>query len=254
MSQTRFHPPLSVWRCAASCLALGLLLLAGSGVHADEFDMDDELLNAELDKGQALILVTIENKNGQPMEGVIVSVRKNRVPQTTSYVSNTRGKIVLTVPINAVYTLSFLSLDSSVKSHEERFEIDRREDQRHSLIMTYDPPTTRTFILKGVSFETGKAILAKASFARLRPLLEYLTLKPDIGIELSGHTDNVGDDDANLRLSDERANAVKSWLVSNGVAAERIFAVGYGAERPLADNSTAAGRSQNRRTEVRIID
>ncbi len=68
-------------------------------------------------------------------------------------------------------------------------------------------------------------------------------------IRIEGHTDNDGDDAHNMKLSGERALAVKRWLIASGVSADRLVAVGFGETRPIADNATAEGKAQNRRTE-----
>ena len=77
--------------------------------------------------------------------------------------------------------------------------------------------------------------------------------KEDERYEISGHTDNVGKDADNLKLSQERAEAVKAYLVKKGIKASRIVAKGYGATRPVAENTTPEGRQKNRRTELLII-
>jgi OOP family OmpA-OmpF porin len=104
-----------------------------------------------------------------------------------------------------------------------------------------------------VLFETGKATLKEESYARLSDLLEYMTAKESVVIELSGHTDSMGAEVANQRLSENRAIAVKRYLVSRGIAAGRIDAVGYGESRPIASNNTAEGRRENRRTVVTVL-
>jgi OOP family OmpA-OmpF porin len=73
-------------------------------------------------------------------------------------------------------------------------------------------------------------------------------------VRIEGHTDNQGNDAHNDKLSVERAMSVKNWLVSKGVAADRLVAVGFGEKRPVADNSTEEGRAQNRRTEFHIAE
>ena len=73
-------------------------------------------------------------------------------------------------------------------------------------------------------------------------------------IELAGHTDSDGSAESNLKLSQDRAAAVKAYLVSKGISASRIQTVGYGESRPVAQNSSEAGRAKNRRTEVRVIE
>ncbi|WP_277028976.1 OmpA family protein [Thermaurantimonas aggregans] len=110
-----------------------------------------------------------------------------------------------------------------------------------------------SFELKDIYFDLGKATLTPQSRTSLDALYEILA-KNDIYIELGGHTDSIGSDDNNLRLSQERVNAVKDYLVNKGINPQRIIAVGYGETRPVADNRTDEGRRKNRRVEVTIID
>lgn len=72
-------------------------------------------------------------------------------------------------------------------------------------------------------------------------------------IEVAGYTDNVGSDAANMKLSQQRAETVRNYLVSRGIKADKIQAKGYGSSDPVADNSTPEGRKQNRRTEIHIL-
>jgi hypothetical protein len=104
-----------------------------------------------------------------------------------------------------------------------------------------------------VVFDTGKAVLSPAPENQviLNQLKQFLIDNPRVStVRIEGYTDNVGQAAANLKLSGERALAIKQWLIANGIAAERVMAVGFGQEKPIADNSTAAGRAQNRRTEL----
>ncbi len=112
---------------------------------------------------------------------------------------------------------------------------------------------SKTFVLDDCNFETGKATLEPESFTVLDELVAYLNRKVDEKIELGGHTDNVGSAAANLKLSDERANAVRNYLLAKGIDESRVTAKGYGMTVPIADNKTEEGRAQNRRTEVRIL-
>ena len=72
-------------------------------------------------------------------------------------------------------------------------------------------------------------------------------------IEIAGHTDNVGTIESNIKLSKERANSVRNYLIKKGISAKRVIAKGYGETQAVADNLTPQGRKKNRRTEVRII-
>lgn len=104
-------------------------------------------------------------------------------------------------------------------------------------------------------FATGSAILAPTPENEeiLNQLKAYLDATPRITLlRVEGHTDNVGDQTKNTKLSGERALVIKKWLVSKGIAESRLVAVGFGDTKPVADNSTDAGRAQNRRTQFKV--
>lgn len=104
-------------------------------------------------------------------------------------------------------------------------------------------------VLKGITFATGKADITPESEATLQKALKTLTTYPDISVEISGYTDNVGNDKSNQILSEKRANAVRDWLISKGISGDRITAVGYGEQKPIAPNDTPENRQKNRRIE-----
>ena len=104
-------------------------------------------------------------------------------------------------------------------------------------------------ILKNVFFESGSAELKPASLVELNRLKHLLEAYPDLTIQINGHTDNVGSETDNLSLSDNRAKAVKDYLITEGIAAERLRHKGYGESQPLDSNDTERGRRKNRRTE-----
>ncbi|MCC6256717.1 MAG: OmpA family protein, partial [Chitinophagaceae bacterium] len=113
---------------------------------------------------------------------------------------------------------------------------------------------SRTFILEDCNFETGKADLEPESYAVLDELVSYLNRKDDERIEIGGHTDNVGSKASNLKLSEDRANTVRDYLISKGIDPSRLEAKGYGMSVPIDDNKTESGRAANRRTEVKILN
>ncbi len=108
--------------------------------------------------------------------------------------------------------------------------------------------------LPRIEFETGKWDILPQSFAPLNQLVGLLTKYPGMKVSIQGHTDNTGDSLANERLSMNRANSVRSWLIEHGISAERLEARGYGQSRPITTNSTDAGREINRRIEFIIIE
>jgi outer membrane protein OmpA-like peptidoglycan-associated protein len=114
-----------------------------------------------------------------------------------------------------------------------------------------DPP--KNFVLENVYFDTGKSTLKPSSNKALNDLAEVLKLKSTMEVQIEGHTDDVGNEADNLKLSQERADAVKKYLSSKGIAAARVTAKGFGQTMPVADNATEEGRSKNRRTSLKVI-
>ncbi|HEX6277832.1 MAG TPA: OmpA family protein [Polyangiaceae bacterium] len=114
--------------------------------------------------------------------------------------------------------------------------------------------TDSLVLAQQIQFETGTAVLRAESDPILTELVRLLAVRLDIElVEVQGHTDETGTTELNRRLSEARARAVVAWLVAHGVAPERLVAKGYGKEQPIADNTTEAGRAQNRRVVFRIL-
>jgi outer membrane protein OmpA-like peptidoglycan-associated protein/tetratricopeptide (TPR) repeat protein len=109
-------------------------------------------------------------------------------------------------------------------------------------------------VLRNIYFDTDKSELKPESTAELKRLYLLLTKNPGLKIEIQGHTDDRGSKAHNVTLSESRANAVKSFLVKQGIASNRLVAKGYGDSRPMADNSNEQGRALNRRTQILILE
>lgn len=105
----------------------------------------------------------------------------------------------------------------------------------------------------GILFSTNSAALEPAAKTEITQLAETLKKYPDTNILIEGHTDNTGSRDINQPLSERRAQSVASYVSAMGVDASRITTKGYAFDQPVADNSTAAGRQQNRRVEIAIF-
>jgi outer membrane protein OmpA-like peptidoglycan-associated protein len=108
----------------------------------------------------------------------------------------------------------------------------------------------KSLILEGVNFATGKSELTPESQAILDGVAESLVANEEIKVQVGGHTDNTGSAAVNKRLSAARAEAVRQYLITKGVATDRLTAAGFGPSKPIASNKTAAGRAQNRRVEL----
>lgn len=108
-----------------------------------------------------------------------------------------------------------------------------------------------TSIASKIYFETGKATLKKESYAQLDALVLILNKYQGAILVIEGHTDNVGEDDYNMTLSQQRTDAVKAYLMSKGIMESRLVAYGYGETKPIDDNNKSTGRAKNRRVELK---
>ena len=107
--------------------------------------------------------------------------------------------------------------------------------------------------MKNVFFETGSADLKNESIAELDRLKKLLEENGQLKIQINGHTDNVGSEEDNLSLSENRAKAVYDYLIENNITADRLRYKGFGESDPIASNQSEDGRKENRRTEFMII-
>ena len=106
--------------------------------------------------------------------------------------------------------------------------------------------------LQGIQFETGKAVIKSSSNAILNSIVKVMNQNPSYKLLIGGHTDNVGDDEMNMTLSQDRATAVSNYLISNGVDPLRVTATGYGESSPVDVNTSVKGRTRNRRVELKV--
>jgi OmpA-OmpF porin, OOP family len=199
------------------------------------------------------VVITDYKKNVLPHE--IVVFRSQLTQKEYQGLSDNNGKFSLRLPAGDKYEIFILGFKDSTRdnvlnipaagpnaSYKKPFVVD----------ILFQP--AKTFVLDDVNYETGKAVLKPESFPVLDELVAYLQRKDDERIEIGGHTDNVGKPAANMTLSMNRAKSVMEYLISKGIASERLVAKGYGMSKPIEDNSTAEGRALNRRTEVTILE
>lgn len=115
-----------------------------------------------------------------------------------------------------------------------------------------EPPAQKRIVLRGVNFDFDKAEIRAVDVPILEEAVATLKESGDPGVIAIGHTDSIGSEEYNQRLSMRRANAVKQWLVKNGIPADKVTVEGRGELDPVASNETADGRAQNRRVELKI--
>ncbi len=104
--------------------------------------------------------------------------------------------------------------------------------------------------LHGINFRSAKAIITPRSYSILDNVASVMNMNPSYKLKIQGHTDSYGNDDKNMQLSKDRAQAVKNYLVKKGVSASRLTATGFGETKPVASNKTSKGRAENRRVEL----
>lgn len=145
------------------------------------------------------------------------------------------------------------STDAEARRVKELADAEARrlaEQKRRDTIIILEKG--KKVVLKGVNFEFNKATLTNESETILTMAYNALVANPDVQIEISGHTDNVGSQQYNQALSLKRAQAVKNWLVKKGIASNRMKTVGRGQNEPMSSNETDEGRAENRRIEFYV--
>lgn len=198
----------------------------------------------------ALIEVNVTNMQSEARANDCIAFHAEHSDKVFKGTSDTQGKFSILLPEGHNYLIKIEGLVDDIDF--DKLAIPEQEGSLSGHInIRYEP--AKSYTLDDVHFETGKAVLKASSFAVLNELAEALMAKPELKIEIAGHTDNVGDDAFNQQLSEKRASAVVDFLVKKGIEANRLKAEGYGENQPIADNLSEAGRSQNRRTEARII-
>ncbi len=202
----------------------------------------------------ATVNVTVTDMKVKPRKGEEVIFRGENTGKVFKGISDAAGKIKQMLPPGDSYHVSVKSISDTTKytiitvpslAEDEFFT------EPFWVNIKFDPP--RHYRLDNVHFDFDKATLRPDSYEQLKELLEYLQRHEDIKIEIAGHTDNVGNDAHNLKLSLDRANTIRNYLIGKGIITSRLIAKGYGATVPVADNTTEEGRQLNRRTEVKIL-
>ncbi|MFI5218822.1 MAG: OmpA family protein [Bacteroidia bacterium] len=163
------------------------------------------------------------------------------------------GDFIVTLPSGKDYALNvskegylFYSDHFSCKNPADK------KDAYHLDISLSPAKAGEKVILKNIFFETGSFDLKTESFPELNKIIAFIKKNLSVTIEISGHTDNVGDDKSNQILSEKRAKSVYDFLLKSGIETNRLTFKGFGESKPIASNENESGRTQNRRTEFAI--
>jgi outer membrane protein OmpA-like peptidoglycan-associated protein len=190
----------------------------------------------------------------QPVEAIIEIIDNNKGKAFSTFKSNSAtGKFLLSLPAGRNYGIAVKA--DGYLFHSENFDIPKKSDFNmvDKEIELKNIAVGSKIALRNIFFATGKSDLNPESNTELARLIRLLTDVPSLKIEISGHTDNTGSEQLNLKLSADRAKVVVDYLIREGVASSRLMSKGYGSSRPVDSNSTTEGRQQNRRTEFEII-
>jgi len=226
---------------------LDIILIKGV---ADEVDID-ELMTEERKTVEFFGVVTDEE--GKPMAVDIeftYTLDDNRFVEVAFSDAET-GHFKLPLPLASKYIVVVdkegffqfrqeVVVDASAKTHELKIVMQRLIDEK-------------VFVFDDIQFKFDSSELLPASMPILNQIVLTLLNNPEIKVEISGHTCNIGTAEYNLGLSRRRAESVKKYLISKGIDAPRLTSVGYGLTKPVADNATLEGKIRNRRVEVKVI-
>jgi outer membrane protein OmpA-like peptidoglycan-associated protein/tetratricopeptide (TPR) repeat protein len=164
------------------------------------------------------------------------------------------GEYLVCLPANKNY--AFNASRSGYLFYSENFSLKDVKNQGEPYLIDIPLKPIKAgekVVLRNIFFETGKYNLKDESRSELNKLGDFLNANPKVKIEVSGHTDNVGDEKMNTTLSLNRAKSVYDYLIKNGIAAERLTFKGFGETQPVASNDSDKGRAANRRTEFKVI-
>lgn len=174
--------------------------------------------------------------------------------QTLSKVqTDEKGNYLITLPVGKDYAFNvnrkgylFYSDNYSLK--------DKSPDSTYEKNIPLQPiEVNAAIVLKNIFFDFNKYELKPESQVELDKVVQLMQDNPTVKIQIEGYTDNVGNASDNMKLSQNRAKAVVNYLVSKNISITRLTAKGFGATKPIADNSTEEGRAQNRRTELKVV-
>ena len=195
-----------------------------------------------------------DSKTGERLDARVKIVELKENQSQYEDIADQNGEFLATMPAGKSYGLTVEK--EGYLFYSENFDLDKANSADKPFfievpLQAIQPGNTVT--LKNIFFASNKSELLPESKSELLELVSFLNANPKVSIEIGGHTDNIGEEKANLLLSQNRAKAVYSFLITNKIQASRLSFKGYGESRPIADNATEEGRHMNRRTEFRIV-
>lgn len=203
---------------------------------------------------QASLHVTVMNKQRRGIANDKITFIGQKSGKHFEGITNARGQFLIQLPPGDFYAIKVEVIGDEIDY--QTFEVPAPPPgavfKTVEMEIVYEIPTKVT--LKNVLFSSGSHALKVTSYETLDKLVDYLLRKKEIRIRLEGHTDSDGDEVSNLKLSEERAEEIKKYLVKKGIAADRIETKGFGETKPVVENSSSENKAINRRTEVHLLN
>jgi outer membrane protein OmpA-like peptidoglycan-associated protein/tetratricopeptide (TPR) repeat protein len=196
----------------------------------------------------------MDSENRNPLRAEIILTDLNTGKVNKFFSDSLTGRYLITVSGGARYDMDVAAIEhyifeDSILIPDAEGVAEIRKD-----ILLKPFKLNEHVILKNIFFDYNSSELRPESERELNALYTLMAYNPTLKLEIGGHTDSIANDDYNLKLSEERANAVVNYLVNRGISPDRLKAVGYGETQPIASNATPEGRQLNRRTEFVITD
>lgn len=219
--------------------------------------LEDRLLAGEKNLPRYIVKGRVtDEKTKKPLEAEIALLdNQNSGLMIANTTSNTDGRYQIElVDIEGDYTVMAYK-NQYISKGKQFFVIDAVKGVIERDIEMSEAKVGSSFVMRNIYFDFDMAIVKEVSFPSLNRLIKFMQDNQSIKIEISGHTDSIGDENYNMQLSYRRARAVAQYLTARGITMDRLVVIGHGESRPIASNDDEIdGRELNRRIEVKILD
>jgi outer membrane protein OmpA-like peptidoglycan-associated protein len=196
--------------------------------------------------------VVTDQKNGKGIPSTVELTDNESNLALMKIQTDEKGEYLITLPLGKDYT--FTVNRKGYLFYSEVFAMKQKEaDSVYTKNIALQPVLLNaSFVFNNILFANNSFELPKTGLIELEKLLQVLQENPSLKLQIGGHTDNTGRPEDNEKLSTNRAKSIVEWLTSKGIESNRLSFKGYAATKPIADNTTEAGRAKNRRTEFTI--
>ncbi len=196
----------------------------------------------------------VDKTTGKPIDAeiLIIDNKTNKVIYRTQ-ANSSNGEYSVTIPVGKNYGMVINK--NGYMFHSENFDLVSQTNYKEIKkdISISDIKINSTVTLHNIFFEFASSTIQQYSYPELKRVLYFMKSNPNIKVQISGHTDNIGSKEENQKLSLDRANAVANYLIEKGIDKSRLITIGYGFSEPITSNDTPEGRQENRRVEFKII-